>query len=432
MNKETFENDLPNILTSFYTNKNTRKTYEGYLSRFKRIDESKNLLDIIRDEDIFINQILKENERSLTQQNVILGFLYGFIKNIKKFYPDLYASIFNDEYVNLIGKYKKTVNLKYDKHRKSNLCRANITEQNLTMQLLYDKYDDMIKDGMQNDPVFLILSCIVLMPPRRLDWLYCKFVNEMPIEVDTNFNYIVINDNKPIQLNFFNYKKAKWINENNKNWSRNLVNSEFEYFTKVSQFTKINPEEFAKVLKHSYERKPRTYLFEDKKGNIFEPNHFSKHSTALLKKLLKKNITMTNSRTMFITHLYKNNINTYFKEEIGKDMDHKLTTALQYQHIPDNISESDKELFLELQKEEKIELELENNSANISNELDYMENMDISQKEVKDTQNIDENTHIQEVNNTPVINNENTHISKEDILMALAKHNPDYLLKLIR
>ena len=103
--------------------------------------------------------------------------------------------------------------------------------------------------------------------------------------------------------------------------------SNYKFYSQNKEFSKIKieNEQLINLIHYSYEKYPRTYLFENK--NI-KP-YTEKTILSMLRHITKiDKITINMMRSIFVTNFYKqNNINYNDKKKLSHQMRHSVETA---------------------------------------------------------------------------------------------------------
>lgn len=304
---------------------NTRRNIQNTINKIQKLYPLTPLITLLMD-----LSIIGEFSETIDNISTKHGHLCRLISLARKM-QDRYPERLTDDYIDKMVSFKNSFEEKYQEYRKSNKSRANVSEENLVMKDFYDAYDRIEHRGLE----FLMLACIVLMPPRRLDWRHCVFVDNIPDEPDKKVNYIILGG-EYVVLRFYNYKNTKYSKKRGIDyWERTLNNDLFVYYPKIKPFTKIDFELFGLFLRDSYKEYPRKYLFPSGTGGLRTDEHFSKWAKYHLQQWIHKKITFTNARTLFCTLVdekWKSNV--YERELLALDMDHTFAMAMTYIHIP--------------------------------------------------------------------------------------------------
>ena len=159
------------------------------------------------------------------------------------------------------------------------------------------------------------------------------------------------------------------LSKRGKNSAKYIINkdkaSNYKNYNMNKELSKIIIEDtkLIELLHYSYEKFPRTYLFEKNNNKMTDQQLLS-----MLRKISNiDKITINMMRSIFVTQFYKSNINYNSKIELANKMRHSVETAgIHYNKINESDFNNNDELIIQLQKEiielkQKIaELEVKN------------------------------------------------------------------------
>lgn len=232
--------------------------------------------------------------------NTIKSYLIPFTVLCSKI--DYYNE--NDVHKNLI-EYIEKINKTYENDRNNN--SINIEDKNKLI-INYDK-EELQKqlEILNNIEEQLIFALYTFIPPRRLEYSN-MIIKENDINLDNNYNYIIIDNNNPIKFVFNNYKTNKvfgkqiyYIDDNIKN----LIN----------EHILIN------------NKKNSDLLFN------YKSNNFGKKLTNIFKKVYSENITVRWLRISYTSYIRKQNLTNNELKIISEKMAHSLETNSKYNKI---------------------------------------------------------------------------------------------------
>jgi hypothetical protein len=232
--------------------------------------------------------------------NTIKSYLIPFTVLCSKI--DYYNE--NDVHKNLI-EYIEKINKTYENDRNNN--SINIEDKNKLI-INYDK-EELQKqlEILNNIEEQLIFALYTFIPPRRLEYSN-MIIKENDINLENNYNYIIIDNNNPIKFVFNNYKTNKvfgkqiyYIDDNIKN----LIN----------EHILIN------------NKKNSDLLFN------YKSNNFGKKLTNIFKKVYSENITVRWLRISYTSYIRKQNLTNNELKIISEKMAHSLETNSKYNKI---------------------------------------------------------------------------------------------------
>tara|TARA_B110000093_G_scaffold165597_1_gene190253 strand:+ start:751 stop:1764 length:1014 start_codon:yes stop_codon:yes gene_type:complete len=232
--------------------------------------------------------------------NTIKSYLIPFTVLCSKI--DYYNE--NDVHKNLI-EYIEKINKTYENDINNN--SINIEDKNKLI-INYDK-EELQKqlEILNNIEEQLIFALYTFIPPRRLEYSN-MIIKENDINLDNNYNYIIIDNNNPIKFVFNNYKTNKvfgkqiyYIDDNIKN----LIN----------EHILIN------------NKKNSDLLFN------YKSNNFGKKLTNIFKKVYSENITVRWLRISYTSYIRKQNLTNNELKIISEKMAHSLETNSKYNKI---------------------------------------------------------------------------------------------------
>ena len=304
-------------------NKNLKNTtIENYITKIKFIHYNicnkkiniKKISNILLDtynikdiEYVIKNFNYLENKKIITYLynkyeniNTIKSYLIPFTVLCSKI--DYYNE--NDVHKNLI-EYIEKINKTYENDRNNN--SINIEDKNKLI-INYDK-EELQKqlEILNNIEEQLIFALYTFIPPRRLEYSN-MIIKENDINLENNYNYIIIDNNNPIKFVFNNYKTNKvfgkqiyYIDDNIKN----LIN----------EHILIN------------NKKNSDLLFN------YKSNNFGKKLTNIFKKVYSENITVRWLRISYTSYIRKQNLTNNELKIISEKMAHSLETNSKYNKI---------------------------------------------------------------------------------------------------
>ena len=300
--------------------KNT--TIENYITKIKYIhyNISNKKINIKKISNMLLNTYnIKDIEYVIKNFNYlenkkIITYLYNKYENINTIksylipYTVLCSKIdyYNENNVhkNLIENIEK-INKTYEEDRDNN--SINIEDKNKLI-INYDK-EELQKqlETLNNIEEQLIFALYTFIPPRRLEYSNMK-IEENDINLDNNYNYIIIDNNNPIKFVFNNYKTNKVFGK---------------------QIYDINDDIKNLINKH--------ILINNKKNNDllfnYKSNNFGKKLTNIFKKVYSENITVRWLRISYTSYIRKQNLTNNELKIISEKMAHSLETNSKYNKI---------------------------------------------------------------------------------------------------
>ena len=182
---------------------------------------------------------------------------------------------------------------------------------------------------------YLLLSMLIFQPPVRTSfYTSCKIIRSKK-ENDKINNFLL-------------------ISKRGKNSARYIINkdkaSNYKNFNMNNELSKIIIEDtkLIELMHYSYEKFPRTYLFEKNNNKMTDQQLLS-----MLRKIThidKININMM--RSIYVTEHYKTNINYHSKIQLANKMRHSAeTAAVHYNKINESDFNNNDELIIKLQQE---------------------------------------------------------------------------------
>ena len=210
----------------------------------------------------------------------------------------------NNVHKNLIENIEK-INKTYEEDRDNN--SINIEDKNKLI-INYDKKELQKQlETLNNIEEQLIFALYTFIPPRRLEYSNMK-IEENDINLDNNYNYIIIDNNNPIKFVFNNYKTNKVFGK---------------------QIYDINDDIKNLINKH--------ILINNKKNNDllfnYKSNNFGKKLTNIFKKVYSENITVRWLRISYTSYIRKQNLTNNELKIISEKMAHSLETNSKYNKI---------------------------------------------------------------------------------------------------
>ena len=300
--------------------KNT--TIENYITKIKYIhyNISNKKINIKKISNMLLNTYnIKDIEYVIKNFNYlenkkIITYLYNKYENINTIksylipYTVLCSKIdyYNENNVhkNLIENIEK-INKTYEEDRDNN--SINIEDKNKLI-INYDKKELQKQlETLNNIEEQLIFALYTFIPPRRLEYSNMK-IEENDINLDNNYNYIIIDNNNPIKFVFNNYKTNKVFGK---------------------QIYDINDDIKNLINKH--------ILINNKKNNDllfnYKFNNFQKKLTNIFKKVYSENITVRWLRISYTSYIRKQNLTNNELKIISEKMAHSLETNSKYNKI---------------------------------------------------------------------------------------------------
>jgi len=300
--------------------KNT--TIENYITKIKYIhyNISNKKINIKKISNMLLNTYnIKDIEYVIKNFNYlenkkIITYLYNKYENINTIksylipYTVLCSKIdyYNENNVhkNLIENIEK-INKTYEEDRDNN--SINIEDKNKLI-INYDKKELQKQlETLNNIEEQLIFALYTFIPPRRLEYSNMK-IEENDINLDNNYNYIIIDNNNPIKFVFNNYKTNKVFGK---------------------QIYDINDDIKNLINKH--------ILINNKKNNDllfnYKSNNFGKKLTNIFKKVYSENITVRWLRISYTSYIRKQNLTNNELKIISEKMAHSLETNSKYNKI---------------------------------------------------------------------------------------------------
>lgn len=160
------------------------------------------------------------------------------------------------------------------------------------------KKEELTKDYINKLKTFVLLSCYVLIPPRRaLDYTAFKI---------RNIDEIKDNYMKKRNFVFNNYKTAK-------TYGKGVVPIDFKLYSIIKKWIVINPSDWL-IPASNNNRKP-----------ISVPQ-----LTNLLNSFFDKKVSVNMLRHSFLTHIYKDMPDLKTMKDTAKGMGHSIEKALEY------------------------------------------------------------------------------------------------------
>lgn len=199
--KLTMSDKLIEIITSILRGYNIEHgKYKINVDIFKK---ELPFLDNIKTLSVFINnlQLYYNNIRTVGNK---LGSIVSLISRID-FYENSYQ---------FLTKYCSYIKIIYNDNRNDNIVNDNDIEKITVMNDNWnyknvDKTNNLIQNSFLNVREQAISSLYLLMPPRRLEWVF-MLIGDKNTKIYDRFNYIILDDNDiPDKFIFNNYKSAK-------------------------------------------------------------------------------------------------------------------------------------------------------------------------------------------------------------------------------
>ena len=316
----------------------------NYYKTIKDIDE----FTFIEDNKRYLKSIIETNKKWSQSSKESLFFMVA--RYLEKFDNK------NEKYIKI---YKQAG---YDlKKLKSNQENDNKQDEKEIENYRSHEYFLNILNNIKHEDIktkighyqYLLLNLLVLQPTLRTHfYTSAKFLRKIT-ENDNKSNYI-------------------WINKKGKLHVSYIVNDDKVTKTKKYSMDKklniieIEDEKLSKLINDSYEKYPRTYLFEINDKPISNVTFLS-----WLRKITQvNNINNDIMRSSYINWFYENNKSLASKEKLSEQMRHSVMTAQKnYYKIIDDNKEDNK---IEIKKENKKELI--NEIDDLKTKLDNCEN----------------------------------------------------------
>jgi len=232
--------------------------------------------------------------------NTIKSYLIPFTVLCSKI--DYYNE--NNVHKNLIENIEK-INKTYEEDRDNN--SINIEDKNKLI-INYDK-EELQKQlkTLNNIEEQLIFALYTFIPPRRLEYSN-MIIEENDINLDNNYNYIIIDNNNPIKLVFNNYKT-------NKVFGKQIYYVDDDIKNLINEHILIN------------NKKTNDLLFN------YKSNNFGKKLTNIFKKVYSENITVRWLRISYTSYIRKQNLTNNELKIVSEKMAHSLETNSKYNKI---------------------------------------------------------------------------------------------------
>jgi len=265
----------------------SKSSIDSYKAKLKKLNNNnivKNLNFLNNIENI--KSIIKDYKPN-TQRNYIIA-IASILKCSLNTTKTKKAENLYKEYSTILDEYNK--NLK-DQTAMTDTENTNWIKKD-ELENIYNELKDKYKDHKQAYQNYLLLSLYYLQAPRRnKDYQYLK--------ISTKYN-----DALPIEFNYLDMKKKKFIFNNYKTakkYNRQEVDINEELFQIITAYIK------------AFKLKDGDHLLIDLKTN--EPYKNTNSITLLLNRIFKKNIGASMLRKMYLTNKYGDNA-----EELKKDM----------------------------------------------------------------------------------------------------------------
>lgn len=265
----------------------SKSSIDSYKAKLKKLNNNnivKNLNFLNNIENI--KSIIKDYKPN-TQRNYIIA-IASILKCSLNTTKTKKAENLYKEYSAILDEYNK--NLK-DQTAMTDTENTNWIKKD-ELENIYNELKGKYKDNKQAYQNYLLLSLYYLQAPRRnKDYQYLK--------ISTKYN-----DALPIEFNYLDMKKKKFIFNNYKTakkYNRQEVDINDELFQIITAYIK------------TFKLKDGDHLLIDLKTN--EPYKNTNSITLLLNRIFKKNIGASMLRKMYLTNKYGDNA-----EELKKDM----------------------------------------------------------------------------------------------------------------
>lgn len=292
-----FKKNRPSI--SMNTIKSYSTTLRGLSKKInKKIESPKDIIDNV-DEIIKAYEDMKYNSRK-THMSAIISFIDDNSEGSKEALDKLRKLLITDvnTYNDFINSQEKTPEQQDNWIEWTDVIKRYQSFEKEVAPLWKLKPDELSKGNYNKLKMFVLLSCYVLIPPRRaLDYTSFKIRNYNP----TKDNYM-----KGKKFYFNNYKTAK-------TYGMNEVDINPKLFSIIKKWIAINPSDYLITGNN------------DKYKAISAPQ-----LTNMLNTFFNKRVSVNILRHSFLTHLYKDMPDLKDMKERASDMGHDLSQALEY------------------------------------------------------------------------------------------------------
>ena len=285
--------------------KSHEKLYSMLFNYYKTIKPNIDEFTFIEDNKRHLKSVIENNEKWGSGSKESLYFMVGRYlekfdnKNIK--YVKIYKQAGYD--IMLLNRQKENNNKQDDKEIE------NYKSHEYFLNILNTTNEDYIKTKIRHFQ-YLLLNLLVLQPPLRTSfYITSKFLRKITDD-DKKSNYIWINKQGTLKIYYIvnNDKVSK-----TKTYSMN----------KQLNIIKIEDNKLIKLINDSYQKFPRTYLFEIDDKPITSPTYLN-----WLRKITDvKNINNDIMRSSYINWFYDNNKKLSEREELSHKMRHSVMTA---------------------------------------------------------------------------------------------------------
>lgn len=285
--------------------KSHEKLYSMLFNYYKTIKPNIDEFTFIEDNKRHLKSVIENNEKWGSGSKESLYFMIGRYlekfdnKNIK--YVKIYKQAGYD--IMLLNRQKENNNKQDDKEIE------NYKSHEYFLNILNTTNEDYIKTKIRHFQ-YLLLNLLVLQPPLRTSfYITSKFLRKITDD-DKKSNYIWINKQGTLKIYYIvnNDKVSK-----TKTYSMN----------KQLNIIKIEDNKLIKLINDSYQKFPRTYLFEIDDKPITSPTYLN-----WLRKITDvKNINNDIMRSSYINWFYDNNKKLSEREELSHKMRHSVMTA---------------------------------------------------------------------------------------------------------
>lgn len=300
---------------------NSIKTYNSNLKILNKLitnaDTIKNI-DFVRDVDK-IMETLKDKSTS-TKRNYITAIVV-LLKLMNE--PELL-----EKYTALMMDLNEKVSDNYDKNEKTKKQEDNWVEYKEILKLLKKYKNDTShlfeKEELTSKEQDLIQQYLILylysgkaFPIIRNDFADMQVVNNED-NLDSNKNYLVIPTKRKMpyfHLGEFKTKKSK--SNNNEPYIIKLEDRELKKL--IHKWLKITKNDYLLINLSGNQKTP--------KGSPMTANGITKYLQKIFLKHLGKSISTSLLRSIYISHKYKQNLNTKEKKELAVDMLHSKPMA---------------------------------------------------------------------------------------------------------
>lgn len=329
--------------------KSHEKLYSMLFNYYKTVKPQIDEFTFIEDNKRYLKTAIEQNDNWSNSSKESLFFMVArYLENFDN-KNEKYIKIYKQAGYDLMQLKRKEENNNLQDEKEIQNYRSHEYFLNIINNI---KYED-IKTKISHFQ-YLLLNMLIYQPPLRTNfYITSQFLRKIT-ENDNKSNYI-------------------WINKKGKLHVSYIVNDDKVTKTKKYSMDKklniieIEDEKLSKLINDSYEKYPRTYLFEINDKPISNVTFLS-----WLRKITQvNNINNDIMRSSYINWFYENNKSLSSKEKLSEQMRHSVMTAQKnYYKIIDDDNKEDNNI--EIKKENKKELIYE--IDNLKTKLDNCEN----------------------------------------------------------